>query len=70
MIPKFKDEQPMQMMSKRRLRLVHCGKSFLSPAIYRSAYAKIIVMSGSVFQALIHFHSASTNAIHLQRLPP
>ena len=46
----------------------HCGRSFLSTAIYKIASSKIITMSGSVFQALWHFRNASTNAIHLSRL--
>ena len=69
MIPKIIDNQPMWRMSECRVRFGHCGRSFISPAIYRSASAKIIVISGSMFWASSHFRSVSTDAVHMPLLP-
>ena len=66
MIPKIIYNQPMRNMSDCRVRFSHCGRPFLSPVIYKSAPAKRIAMSGSVFQASSHFHNASTDDVHLQ----
>ena len=68
MITKIIDDQFMRRVSEYRVSFVHCGWSFLSPVIYKSKSAKIIAISGSVFQASSHFSSASTNAVHLSRL--
>ena len=57
------------MISECRFRFVHCGKSFNSPAIYKYDLAKRIAVSGSVFQASSHSQNASTDAVHLPRLP-
>ena len=46
MIHKSIDHQPMRRMSECRFRLGHCGRSFLSPAIYKRELAKMIAMSG------------------------
>ena len=69
MIPKITDYKPIQRMSEFRFRFGHCGRAFLSPAIYKSDLAKRVAISGSVFQASIHFRSASTNVFHLNRFP-
>ena len=69
MIPKIIDGQTMQMISECRVRFVHFGTVFIYTAIYKSAPAKIIAMSGSVFQASSHIRNASTDAVHLPWLP-
>ena len=56
-------------MYECRVKFEHCGKSFLSPAIYKSVLAKKITMYGSVFQASSHFRSASNDNAHIPRLP-
>ena len=43
--------------------------NFLSPAMYICASTKTILMSGSVFQASIHFRNASTDTVCLPLLP-
>ena len=69
MKPKSLDDHPMQRMSECRVRFGNCGRSFLSPAIYKSVSAKIIVMFGYVFQDSSHFRNASTHAVPLTRFP-
>ena len=69
MKPKIIYGQPMQRMSECRVIFGHCGRSFISPAMYEFASYKIIVMSGSVLRASIHFNNASTDAVHMLRLP-
>ena len=69
MIPKIIDDQKMQRMTECRVRFVNCVWLFISPAIYKSASDKKIAISGSVLQSLIHFHNASTDAVHHPRLP-
>ena len=68
MISKIIDDQKMQRMSEFKVRLGHCGRSFLSPMIYLSASAKRIAISGSVFRASSHLCSASTDSVHQSRL--
>ena len=68
MRPKIIEGQPMRRMSECRVRFGHCGRSFISPEIYKSTPAEIIAMSGSMFRASIHFHNSSTNAVHLPQL--
>ena len=65
---KIMDGHTMRRMSEFRVRFGHCGRLFLSPAIYKIASTKIIAMSGSVFQASSNFRNASTNAIHMSWL--
>ena len=65
MIPKVIDDHPMRRMSECRFIFGNCGRSFLSPAVYKSASAKIIAISWSVFQSLRHFRSASTEVFHM-----
>ena len=67
--PKIIEDQTIQRMSEYRVSYGHYVRSFLSTAIYKSASAKRITISGSVFWASIHFHSASTNAFHWLQLP-
>ena len=69
MKPKFINGHPIRRISECRVRCEHCGRSFLSPAMYKSASTKIIVMSGTVFQSLRHFRNASTADVHLPRIP-
>ena len=52
---KIIDDQPMRRMSECRVRFGHCGRSFISPAIYKSASAKIIAISGSGVPSLDTF---------------
>ena len=61
--------QPMQRISECRVRFGHCVRSFLSPAMYKIASTKIIAMSGSVFRSSIHLYNASTDPVHLPRIP-
>ena len=68
MKPKIIDDQPMRRMFECRFRFGHCDRSFLSSAIYQSASAKIIAMSGPMFQDLSHVYSASTDTVHIPRL--
>ena len=37
MKPKSIDSQPMRRISECRVRLGHCGRSFMFPVMYRSA---------------------------------
>ena len=69
MIPKIIDYQPMQRMSVCRVRFSHCGRTFLSCAIYKITSAKRVVISWFVFQSLRHFRSVSSDAVHLLRIP-
>ena len=69
MIPKIIGEQPIPSISECRVRFGHCGRSFLHLVTYKSLLAKIIAISGSVFQASSHFCSACTNDIHMLRHP-
>ena len=59
----------MRSKSECRARFRHCDRSFISPVMYKSASIEIIVMSGSVFQASSHLRNASTETVHLPRLP-
>ena len=59
----------MWRVSECRVGFRHCGRSFLSPAIYKSLLAKRIAISGSMFRASNHFHSTSNDAFHLLLLP-
>ena len=59
----------MISMSECIVRFGHFGRSFLSLEMHKSASTKIIAMSGSVFQASSHFRNASTDAVHMPRLP-
>ena len=68
MLPKSTDDQTMRSISECRVRFGHCGRSFLSPVIYKSVPAKRIVMPGSVFRALSHFRNTSTDAVHLTQI--
>ena len=47
-ITKIIDGHPMRRISECRVRFVNFGRSFLSPAIYKSDSAKRIAMPGSV----------------------
>ena len=49
MIPKIIDNHRIRRMSECRVRFGHCGRSFISPVICKSALAKRIEISGSVF---------------------
>ena len=69
MTPKIIDDQPIRRMSEFSVMFGNCGRSFLSPTIYINPQAKRIAISGFVLQSSIHFCSASTNAVHLPRLP-
>ena len=55
MILKIIDGQPMWRMSKCRVGFVNCGRSFISPAIYKSLSDEIIAVSRSVFRSSSHF---------------
>ena len=68
MEPKIIDGQPMQRMSECRVRFGHCGRSITSHVMYSSALTKIEIWE-SVFRFSIHFCNASTDAVHLPRLP-
>ena len=68
MNPKSIDDQPMRGMSECRVRFGHYGRSFISPATYKTASTKIVVMSRSMFQASIHFRNASNDTVHMMRL--
>ena len=68
MTPKVIEVQPMQSMSKFRVKFEHCGGSYHSTGIYKCAPAKRITRYGSVFRALKYFHNVFTNADHLPRL--
>ena len=61
--------QPIQKMSERRAKFVHCGRSFPSTAMYTSASLKRGVMLGSICCVSNHFVNVSTDAVHLPRLP-
>ena len=67
--PKIIDGQPIQMMSECRVRLGNFGRSFISSEMYKSALTRIIVISWSVLRALRHFCNASTDAVHVPRIP-
>ena len=69
MVPKIIDDQPIRRMSECRVRFGHFFRSFLSPTIYKSVSAKRNKISGSVFRASSHFRSASTDAVHISRIP-
>ena len=69
MKPKIIDGQSMQRISKCIVRFVHCGRSFISPSVYKSVSPKIIAMFGSVFRASSHFRNASTDSVHLNQIP-
>ena len=69
MMPKIIDGQLVRRVSDCRVRFGHCGRSFLSPAMYKRSSAKIIGMSGSVLLDSSHFNNVSTDAVHLPRLP-
>ena len=69
MKPKIIDGQPVRRMSECRAIFGHCGKPFISPAMYKSVLTKRIAISGSVFRVSIHFRNTSTNAVQLTRLP-
>ena len=69
MRPKIIDIQPMQSMSECRIRFGHCGSSFISTEVHKGVSAKIIAISGSVFQSFSHFRNAYTGIVHLLRLP-
>ena len=66
---KIMDGQLIRRTSECIFRFGHFGRSFLSPAMYKSAPTKKIAMLRSVFQASRHFSNASTDAVHLPRLP-
>ena len=68
MIATIIGEHPMQIMFECSVRFGCCGRSIISPAIHKSVSAKRIAISGSVFRALRHFRSASTDAVYLPRL--
>ena len=68
MKPKIIDDQMMRRIYDCRVRFGHCGRSFISPAMYKIVSTKIIAMSGSVFQYSRHFRNASTDAVHLPQL--
>ena len=65
MKPKCIYVQPMQIIFECRVRFELCGRSFLSPTIYKSVSTKIILMSGSVLRASIYLHNWSTEAVHM-----
>ena len=46
---KIRDSQPMQRMSKCKVRFGHYGRSFIYPEMYKSALTKRITMPGSMF---------------------
>ena len=66
---KIMDGQLIRRTSECRFRFGHFGRSFLSPAMYKIASTKIIAMSGSVFRSSIHLYNASTDPVHLPRIP-
>ena len=68
MKPKFINDHPIRKISECRVRCEHCGRSFLSPAMYKSLLDKIIAMYGSLFRALIHTRNVSNDAVHMPRL--
>ena len=47
--PKILDGQRMQRISECRVIFRHCGRSYLSPALYKMVSTKIIMMLRSVF---------------------
>ena len=49
MTPKSMDDQTMRRMSECRVMFVHFVRSFISPAIYKSALDKRVAMSESAF---------------------
>ena len=61
--------QTMRIMSECIVRFGNCGRSFISPAIYKSVSAKRIVISGPVLRASSNFRSVSTNDVYLLRIP-
>ena len=65
---KIIDGQPTWRMSECRVRFLNCGRSFNSPAMYRSALKKVEV-SGSVFSFYSHFFNTFTDTVNLSRLP-
>ena len=67
--PKIIYSQPMGRMSECIVSFGHCGRSFSSPVMYRSALTKRVNMSGSVFRISSHFHNSYTDAFHLSLLP-
>ena len=67
--PDIIDSQTMRRMSECTVRFGNCDRPFLSPVIYKSTLTKIITMSGSVFQASIHFRNAPTDNVHLPWIP-
>ena len=69
MISKIIDDHQMERMPECRVRLGYCGRSFLSPAIYKSASANRNKISRSVFRSSSHFCNTSTNTVNLTRLP-
>ena len=62
---KIIDGQPMRRMSDCTVRFVHCGRSFISPEMYKSASTKRITMYGSVLWVSSHFRNASTYTVHM-----
>ena len=48
MKPTIIDGQPMRSVSECTVRFGNCGRSFLSPAMYKHASTIIIAMLGSV----------------------
>ena len=69
MKPKIIDVQTMRIMSECRATFGNCERSFISPAMYRSASEKIFMMSVSVLRVYSHLCKASTDDVHLPRLP-
>ena len=67
-IPEIINVHPMRSMSECRFRFGHGGRSFLSPALYKSVSAKRIAMSGYMFGASSNFLSVPNNSDHLLRL--
>ena len=62
---KIIDVQPMRNMSECRVRFGNYGRSFPSPAIYRSALKKKVEMSGSVFFFSSRLSNVSTDAFDM-----
>ena len=69
MLPKIIDNQNMWRMYECRVSFGNCGRSFIFPVIYKSVSDKKIVISGSMFWALSHFCSVSTDTVHLSCFP-
>ena len=69
MKPKIIEGQKMQSMSECIVRFGNCGKSFTSPAMYRSTPTKRVKTSSSVFRVSSHLRNVYTDPVNILRLP-